>query len=69
MANTYRIRRCTGNQDAFFLVPLRDDGSEIEMFLSGSTAFSLDALIERNRETLAGPDTRVELHPSVFAAA
>ncbi len=41
----YRIRRCEGNEAAWLLVILRDDGSEAEQWPQYRTALSLDALI------------------------
>lgn len=40
----YRIRRCKGNRRFWVLVPLRDDGSEIETYLTGSTALHVSTL-------------------------
>ncbi|MCV9960754.1 hypothetical protein OIU34_02480 [Pararhizobium sp. BT-229] len=43
----YRIRRCTGNRDAWCLIRLRDDGTESNAYGSYSTAMSLDTLLSR----------------------
>ena len=52
-----------------YITPLRPDGSELDLFLHNSTAGTVDALLERNRDMLARPGVRLELHPSVYATA
>ena len=63
---THRIRRCKGNRDAFALVTLRLDGSEIETYAEHATALSLDGLLRRNREYLNRLSARIELHPDIW---
>ena len=55
-----RIRRCTGNREAWLLAALNPDGSESQAYCSYVTAHSLDALIERGRHLIA-PGAKIEL--------
>jgi hypothetical protein len=63
---THRIRRCKSNPDAFALVTLRLDGTEIEAYPEGTTALSVDGLLRRNREYLTRVGARIELHPGTW---
>jgi hypothetical protein len=58
---THRIRRCRGNESAWCLVALRDDGTEIESFGGYITAFSIDELLKRSRGLLPTPDDVVQI--------
>lgn len=69
MTYTHRIRRCEGNKSMLYITPLRPDGSELDLFLHNSTAGTVDALLERNRDMLARPGVRLEMYPSVYATA
>lgn len=61
MAAHYRIRRCTGNRDAWILCRLRDDGSESNSYGSYTTAVSLDALLAHAGHLTPLPGDSVEL--------
>lgn len=57
---THRIRRCKNNKDAWCLVALCDDGSELT---SGgfTTALSIDDLLRYSRGLLPTPDDVVQI--------
>jgi len=50
----YRIRRCNGNRDCWMIVFLRDDQTEIEVYTSGCTSYSIDRLLAANVNLIAG---------------
>lgn len=58
---THRIRRCDGNRDAWLLVALRDDGTEMQSVGSYRTAMSLDALLRDSGGLLPQPGDVVEI--------
>jgi hypothetical protein len=57
----YRIRRYSGNKQAWLLVVLRADGAEAETFGSYTTALSIDALLKHAGHLSPRPCDRVEL--------
>ncbi|TIR24009.1 MAG: hypothetical protein E5X34_13215 [Mesorhizobium sp.] len=58
---THRIRRCNGNREAWCLVALRDDGTEMEVFGSYTTAMSIDGLLRHSRGLLPAPEDVVQI--------
>lgn len=58
---THRIRRCRGNRNAWALVALRDDGSEMESYGGSITALSIDDLLRRSRGLLPSPEDVVQI--------
>lgn len=58
-----RIRRCNGNHNAWMLVHLRDDGSEIDSFGGSITAVCIDWLVNRPSHLQPRPGDIVELVP------
>lgn len=58
---THRIRRCHGNRDAWCLIALRDDGSEMTSYGGYTTALSLDELLRRAGGLLPQAGDLVEL--------
>ena len=68
MANTYRIRRCKGNTDAFILIRLLADGQEsplgCDMFTSNGRADLLTHAPE-NLKPVRGD--HVEIYEDVWA--
>ncbi len=58
---THRIRRCGGNKDAWCLIALRDDGSEIDNYGGYTTSLSLDSLLKRAGGLLPAPGDTIEL--------
>lgn len=58
---TLRIRRCEGNKEAWCLIALRDDGTEIYSYGGYTTAMSLDALLKYSRGLLPTPDDLVQI--------
>ena len=58
---THRIRRCNGNREAWLLVVLRDDGSELESFGSYTTGMSIDSLLREQAGRLFLPGDTIEL--------
>lgn len=63
----YRIRPCEGNTQAWCLIALRDDGSEVDSYGGYTTAMSLDALLRHARHLTPMPGDSVELIPMVLA--
>ena len=59
----YRIRRCEGNRDAWCLIALRDDGTEIDSFGGWTAGYSLDSLLKYARHLQPQPGDLVELVP------
>lgn len=59
---THRIRRCDGNKNAWCLVALRDDGTEIDSFGGYTTAMTIDDLLKHSRGLLPSPEDLVEIH-------
>lgn len=41
----YRIRHCDGNREAWMIVALRPDGTEIDSFGGWTTSYSVDTLL------------------------
>lgn len=58
---THRIRRCKGNREAWCLVALRDDGSEINSYGGYTTSMSLDSLLRHARGLLPSPEDVVQI--------
>lgn len=58
---THRIRRCAGNRDAWCLVALNDDGSEMTSYGGFTTSISLDGLLRHARGLLPTPDDLVQI--------
>ena len=58
---THRIRRCEGNKQAWCLVALRDDGSELESYGAVTTALSIDDLLKHSRGLLPTPCDVVQI--------
>lgn len=44
----YRIRKCRGDKRAWCLVSLRDDGTEIEAYYSGTTSHTVELVIPKD---------------------
>lgn len=63
MKPKYRIRRCEGNRDAWMLVALRDDGTEIDSFGGWTTSYSVDSLLKHAGHPTPKPGEIVELIP------
>lgn len=61
MSRKLRIRRCNGNQNAWCLVALRPDGSEIESFGAYVTSYSLDMLVRHAAHLTPERGEKVEL--------
>jgi hypothetical protein len=62
-SRAYRIRPCEGNKDAWCLVALREDGSEIDSYGGFTTACSLDSLLKYAGHLQPKPGDRVEFVP------
>lgn len=60
-AYTHRIRRCHGNRNAWCLVALRDDGTEIESHGGYTTSMSLDGLLRHAGGLLPSDDDVVQI--------
>lgn len=58
---THRIRRCNGDRNAWLLVKLRPDGSEIDSYGGYETAMSIDDLLKRSGGLLPSPDDVVQI--------
>ena len=58
---THRIQRCEGNRDAWMLVALRKDGTEIDSYGGFTTAMSIDDLLCHASHLSPGPKDAVEL--------
>lgn len=58
---THRIRRCHGNREAWCLVALRDDGTEMESYGGYTTSTSLDGLLQHALGLLPGPDDVIQI--------
>lgn len=58
---THRIRRCKGNKQAWCLVALRDDGSEITSNGGFCTAMTIDDLLRFSRGLLPASDDVVQI--------
>ena len=58
---THRIRRCEGNRDAWCLIALRDDGTEIDSFGGYTTAMTIDGLLKGSGGLLPSPDDTVQI--------
>lgn len=58
---THRIRRCGGNKQAWCLVALRDDGSELTSYGGFTTAMSIDSLLRGSRGLLPTADDVVQI--------
>lgn len=58
---THRIRRCHGNREAWCLVALRDDGTELDSYGGSVTALSLDNLLRRAGGLLPSPADTVQI--------
>lgn len=58
---THRIRRCKGNREAWCLVALRDDGTEIDSYGGYTTSRSLDALLRHSGGLLPSPGDVVQI--------
>ena len=58
---THRIRRCNGNRNAWCLVALRDDGSELDSYGGYTTAMTIDALLRHAGGLLPGQGDLVEI--------
>lgn len=58
---THRIRRCDGNKDAWCLVALRDDGTEMESYGGYTTAMTIDDLLRRAGGLLPSDDDVVQI--------
>lgn len=61
VAYTHRIRRCKGNRNAWCLVALRDDGTEIDGNGDSITAMTIDDLLRRSRGLLPSSDDVVQI--------
>ncbi len=59
----YRIRRCSGNTDAWLLVCLNSSGQESQSYGSYTTSMSLDSLLANAGHLTPGPLDSVELIP------
>ena len=59
-APTHRIRRCNGNRDAWCLIRLRADGTEIDSHGGYTTSSTLDLLFRCAGHLLPGPGDLVE---------
>jgi hypothetical protein len=59
----YRIRHCEGAKDAWCLIALRDDGTEIDSYGGYTTSYSLDLLLKHAGHLKPMPGDRVELVP------
>lgn len=60
-AYTHRIRRCEGNKQAWCLVALRDDGSELTSYGGFCTAMTIDDLLRSSRGLLPSTDDVVQI--------
>jgi len=60
-AYTHRIRRCGGNKQAWCLVALRDDGTEIASYGGYTSSLSLDALLRHAGGLLPSSDHVVQI--------
>lgn len=60
-AYTHRIRHCEGNKEAWCLVALRADGSELSSYGGFTTSYSIDALLKHSRGLLPDPDDVVQI--------
>lgn len=60
-AYTHRIRRCEGNKQAWCLIALRSDGTEIDSFGGYTTAMSIDDLLRRSGGLLPADDDVVQI--------
>lgn len=58
---THRIRRCEGNKQAWCLVALRADGTELTSYGGFTTSYSLDDLLQHSRGLLPTPDDVVQI--------
>ncbi len=58
---THRIRRCKGNRQAWCLIALREDGSEIESYEGFVTNESLDNLLKYAKGLLPTPADVVQI--------
>lgn len=58
---THRIRRCEGNKNAWCLVALRDDGSELRSYGGFTTAMTIDDLLRYSRGLLPSADDVVQI--------
>ena len=63
LTRRYRIRHCEGNQEAWLLIALRDDGSERDSFGSYTTSYSIDVLLKHAGHLTPQPGDHVELVP------
>lgn len=61
MRYTHRIRRCNGNKEAWRLVALREDGTEMVDFGGYTTNHSLDGLLRYSAGLLPDPDDVVQI--------
>lgn len=58
---THRIRRCSGNRDAWCLVALKDDGSEMSSYGGFITALSIDDILRSAGGLLPSPEDSVQI--------
>lgn len=58
---THRIRHCEGNRDAWCLVALRDDGTELSSYGGFTTAMTIDDLLKHSRGLLPSADDVVQI--------
>lgn len=58
---THRIRRCSGNTDAWLLICLDDDGNERNSFGSYTTAMSIDTLLRHSGGLLPTSEDVVQI--------
>lgn len=63
MTYSYRIRRCDGNKQAWYLIALRDDGTEIDSYGGYTASTSLGLLLKRAGHLAPQPGDRAELVP------
>lgn len=60
MTRNLRIRRCTGNRNAWTLIVLRADGTEANSFGSYTTSMSIDGLLAGAGHLAPTPQDHVE---------
>lgn len=58
---THRIRRCVGNKQAWLLVALRDDGTEMLTHGAFTTAMTLDGLLRHAKGLLPDAEDCIQL--------